>query len=124
MATHVKVLAVLFILAGLLFLAGAFFMPLLLGVVAALVGSSGEHDAAAGAVVLGFAGVALSIVFVCFALPYLLCGWGLLKLKPWARILGIILAAIALVRPPFGTIVGAYGLIILFRKDTEALFVK
>jgi hypothetical protein len=124
MATHVKILAVLFLMVGLLFLAFAFFTPVLLGVVAALVGSGGDHDAAAGAVILGFAGVAVSVFFGCIAVPHLLCGWGLLRLKPWARILGIILSAIALVRPPFGTLLGIYGLVILFRKDSEALFVK
>lgn len=124
MATHVRVLAVFFILIGLLFLAFAFFTPVLLGLVAALIGSSGEHDATAGAVVLGFAGVALSVFFACLSLPHLLCGWGLWRFKPWARILGIILSAIALVRPPFGTVLGVYGLVILFRKDTEALFTR
>jgi hypothetical protein len=49
-------------------------------------------------------------------------GWGLLKFKPWARILGIVLCAINLINIPFGTILGAYGLWVLLNKDTERIF--
>jgi hypothetical protein len=43
------------------------------------------------------------------------------KRRRWARIMGIILAALALPKIPFGTIFGIYALIILFQKDTEVL---
>lgn len=122
MATHVKVIAVLYLIAGVLLLAAAMFTPLALGLVAGLVGSSGDPDAAVGATVLGFAGVALSVIFVVLAAPFVAAGWGLLKFREWARILGIILGAICLTKIPLGTVVGIYALVILFRKDTEALF--
>ena len=35
---------------------------------------------------------------------------------------GIVLSALRLIEFPFGTILGAYGLWVLFNKDTEALF--
>ena len=123
MATHVKVIAVLFICVAAMLLAAAFFLPLLLGVLARFVGSSGEEGAAVGAAFLGLTGAVLSVVFGMFALPFGICGWGLLKLRPWARILGIILAAIALTHIPFGTLLGIYALIVLFQKKTEELFV-
>ena len=122
MATHVKVIAVLFICMAVMFLAGAFFVPLMLGVLASVVGASGEEGAAIGAAFLGLTGAVLSVVFGMLALPFGICGWGLLKLRPWARILGIILAAIALTHIPFGTLFGIYALIVLFQKDTEQLF--
>ena len=92
---------------------------------AALVGSTNDPDAAAGiARVLGLTASPSPSSCSSFRIPYIVCGWGLLKLRPWARILGIILAAICLIRIPFGTIFGIYALIILFKKETEALFAE
>ena len=124
MATHVKVIAVLFIAGGILLLLGAFFTPLVLGTLAAVVGASNDEGAAVGAAVLGFTGAALSLVLGLMALPSLICGWGLLTFRSWARILAIVLAAIALTNFPLGTAFGVYALVILFRKDTEALFTR
>jgi hypothetical protein len=122
MVTHVKVIAVLFILFGALGLLGALFSGLLLGSVAGLVGVSGEAGAPAGAAAIGLFGTILTIVLLILSIPNILCGVGLLKLRPWARILGIVLGIIALIHIPLGTIFGVYALIILFRKDVEALF--
>lgn len=122
MATHVKVIAVLFLLIGAVLLLGAVFAPMLLGVLATIVGSSQEEDAAIGAAILGLTGMMASMVLLVLAVPYVVCGWGLLKLKPWSRVIGIILAALALMSFPLGTIFGVYALIILFKKETEALF--
>ena len=84
MATHVKVLAVLFIVWGALLYA---FLP----------------------------------ITVATSIPSLICGVGLLKFKRWARILGIVLAALTLIHFPFGTAFGVYALYVLFQKGTEAL---
>jgi hypothetical protein len=123
-ATHVKVVATLFFLFGGLLLALAFFTPLLMSTLAGIVGASHEEGAALGATILGLTGIALSVIMLLFAIPYIVCGVGLLKFRRWARVLGIILAAISLVRFPLGTAFGVYALIILFRKDTEALFIS
>lgn len=122
MGTHVKVIGVIFAIIGAMLAAAAFFTPLVLGLVAGIVGNSGDPDAAVGATVLGFAGLALSAILAVLAIPYMFAAWGLIKLKPWARILSIILAALCLTKIPFGTIFGIYALIILFKKETEALF--
>ena len=50
-------------------------------------------------------------------------GIGLFRFRPWARIGGIVLCIFDLIWIPFGTIVGVYGLWVLFSKDTERLFV-
>lgn len=124
MATHVKVLAVLFGISGVLGVLGALFSSVVLGALAAFVGASQEPDAAVGAAVLGFTGVTLSVILFLLALPALLAAWGLWTLRAWARILAIVLGVIALIKVPLGTIFGIYALVILFRKDTEALFVN
>jgi hypothetical protein len=94
------------------------------GLVAGLVGAQGGDDAAVGATVLGLAGATLFVFWLCVGVPGIITGIGLLKFKRWSRILGIVLSAIRLIQIPIGTIIGAYGLWVLFHKDTEALFEK
>ncbi|MBI3696140.1 MAG: hypothetical protein HY238_15045, partial [Acidobacteria bacterium] len=57
-------------------------------------------------------------------LPSLIAGIGLLKLRPWARILTIVLSAIDLIHVPFGTALGLYGLWALLSKEGEQLFAR
>lgn len=123
MLTHVKVLAVLYIVLsgiGLLFGLLMFFAA---GTIASIVGvSASPEDAAIAIPILGIAGTALAFVLLLFSLPGLVTGWGLLNLRPWARIVGIILAVIGLINFPIGTAVGIYGLWVLLTKETERLF--
>jgi hypothetical protein len=121
-ATHVKVLGILCIVFGALYVLLAFGSTMIMGFVAALVGSQGGDDAAVGATVLGMAGAALFTFWLCIGIPGIITGIGLLKMKRWARILGIVLSAIRLIQFPFGTILGVYGLWVLLNKETEALF--
>jgi hypothetical protein len=121
-ATHIKVIAVLFLVCGAMLAALAFFLPALLGLIAAIVHSDGDPDAAIATNVLGITGAALSIFFGVLALPFVATGWGMLKLKSWSRICGIVLGALLLIQIPVGTAIGIYALVILFRKDAEALF--
>lgn len=123
MAIHVKIIAVLFFLFGGLMLVGAFFSSLLTGFLASLIGASGEEGAGFAAVALGFGGMALMVLLVAFAIPSIACGWGLLKFRPWSRILAIILGSMGLLKFPVGTLFGTYVLIVMFRKDGEALFI-
>ena len=122
MHTHVKVIGVLFIIGGVVLVGLAFFTTVLLQFLAGVVSASEEEGAAVGAAFLGLTGTVLSVFFFLLAVPYVVTGWGLLKFRRWARIVGIVLAAIALTKFPLGTVFGIYALVILFRKDTEELF--
>ena len=126
MATHVKVLGVLYIVFSAIGLILALFAALALGGVASLVGATADFEDAAIAVpVLGFTGLALAIFLSLFSLPGLVTGWGLLALKPWARILGIVLSALQLLNValfPVSTVLAIYGLWVLFNSETERLF--
>ena len=122
MATHVKVIAVLFLVCGGILVALAFFMPAVLGLIASIVRADGDPDAAVASNVLGITGAALSIFFGVLAVPFVATGWGMLKLQSWSRIAGIVLGALLLMQIPVGTAIGIYALVILFRKETEALF--
>jgi hypothetical protein len=123
MQTHVKVLGVLYLAVSAFFLVGALFLILAAGGAAGIVGAAAEpEDAAIAIPIIGIAGTALAMFLGVFAIPGLVTGWGLLQLKPWARIVGIVLSAINLINIPIGTVIGIYGLWVLLSKDTEPLF--
>jgi len=122
METHVKVLGVLQIAFGCLSLVGAIVLTLVfMGGVGAM-GFSGDPDALRAVPIVGFVGTTLVVLLVVLSLPGIITGIGLLRLRPWARILGIVLSLLSLVAIPFGTVIGIYGLWVLLSKDTERLF--
>jgi len=45
-------------------------------------------------------------------------------LRPWARVLTIVISAFDLLHVPFGTALGVYGLWVLLSSQGEALFRK
>jgi predicted nucleic acid-binding Zn ribbon protein len=61
--------------------------------------------------------VAIFILVKAFA--GFLGGWGLLQHEPWARILTLILAFLALFNIPFGTALGVYTLWVLLPAESE-----
>jgi hypothetical protein len=118
--THVKVLAILYLVfAGLSVLFGLGIL-LLTGAVTGIVGTSGDSGFAIPFIRLG--GTAAAVFCFVWAVPGFVVGVGLLGRQPWARILGIVLSALSLMHVPFGTALGVYGLWILFNRDTERLF--
>ena len=122
MLTHVKVVAVLYIVVGALGVLGALLLMMVFGVAAGSVGVSGDPDAAVAIPIIGFVGSWVVLLVLATSLPGVIVGFGLLKLKSWARIAGIVLSAINLIFFPIGTALGIYGLVILLNKETERLF--
>jgi hypothetical protein len=122
MKTHVRITAILFLVFGVLLTLAALFSSLLFGGLAFVIGASHDEGAPLGAAIMGFTGVALTVILLVFSVPSIVCGWGLLRYRRWARLLGIVLAAIALLRVPVGTIFGIYALWVFFSKQTEPLF--
>jgi len=122
METHVKVLAVLQIALGSLCLFGAMVLTLVVVGGFGAVSASDSPDAAIALPFIGFTGAALVTFLLLMSLPGIVTGIGLLRLRPWARIAAIVLSILGLVAIPFGTVVGVYGLWVLFSKDTERLF--
>ena len=110
MNTHVKVVGWLWIFNGLL--------SILMAIIGLVIINLNVPDA--GDSLLASAGA------VCFFVPgviaYILAGYGLLNYKGWARILAMILAILNLILFPIGTAIGIYTLIIMFNKETVALF--
>jgi len=123
MDTHVRVLGVLYTALGALGLMFAAFLLIGLGGAAGIITASADPDEAALAIpILSLVGTALISFLVALSLPAVITGIGLLYFKPWARVTGIVLSAIALLGFPWITIIGLYGLWVLFSKDTERFF--
>jgi hypothetical protein len=116
MEQHVKTLAWLHIGFGAL---GVMF-GMLIGVTVTVAGlASGDP----GAATIGpGVGLLVAVLVAAFSLPAIATGYGLLHHRPWARIAGIVLAILSLPGLPLGTLLGAYGLWVLFNEQTSARF--
>jgi hypothetical protein len=120
---HVKILAILHIVyAGLVVLVGILVLAVM-GGIAGIVGVSDHSgDSTTAIPILGAIGAFVFILLLILSLPGLVGGFGLLQLKPWARIMVIILSVFELLSVPFGTALGIYGLWVLLNTETERLF--
>ncbi|MFC2157708.1 hypothetical protein ACFLT9_07730 [Acidobacteriota bacterium] len=67
-------------------------------------------------------GTAVGSFLILLSIPEIIGGFGLLKHKPWARILVIIVACTDLLFIPIGTAIGIYELWVLLQDDTVKLF--
>lgn len=123
MADHVRILAVLHIVFGSLFLIAALIILVIFGGITGVVGwAAHEPDAYIAVPILTLIGGALFALLLVLSLPGIIAGVGLLKFAPWARILTIVLSALNLLNVPVGTALGLYGLWVLLHQDTERLF--
>ena len=72
--------------------------------------------------VTGAVGVAIAGFLIVLSLPGIIAGLGLLKFRPWARILAIIVGALHLLSFPLGTALGVYTLVVLLNNEAPAVF--
>ena len=126
MDTHVKVLAVLYIVFGALGILAAFAVMAAFGIAgvasAAAVGS--DADAWVALPIIGITGTALAVFLLLVSLPGVIAGIGLLRFRPWARVLTIVLSVLNLINLPFGTALGVYGLWVMLSDEGAKLFVR
>jgi len=122
METHVKVLGALQIALSGFCLLGAIVLMLIFAGVMGAVSAADDPEAMIALPVLGLTGAALVSFLLVLSLPGLITGIGLLQRRPWARIAGIVISIIGMMFIPFGTVLGVYGLWVLFSKETERLF--
>jgi hypothetical protein len=122
MRQHLSILAVLhFLLSAFgLFVAGTVLIATLGA--GAFIGIAHAPDVPFGTgLLVGTVGTLVSLFFAVLAFPGLALAYGLWKLRPWARVLGIVLGVLELFHFPFGTVVGAYTLWAMFQPETKAL---
>ena len=60
----------------------------------------------------------LGVFLAFFGLLHLVLAWGLFERQPWARILGLVLGILALLRFPLGTALGIYTLWVLAPEES------
>jgi hypothetical protein len=98
----VTIIAVLELVVGALCIVGGVAIMLGGGFLAAIMSQSGAQGSAAGAGIMGALGAAAGVLVLVFAALYLLTGWGMLKLRGWARIVTLVLAGLSILGSLFG----------------------
>jgi hypothetical protein len=121
MEAHVKVLGWLNLMFGGLGVLLSF--AVLGGIVAvsSLFGIGGE-EALLPIHIIAIVGGIITLFTLLLSLPALLLGYGLLNLRPWARILGLVMSGLSLFHIPIGTALALYSFWVLLKPETEALF--
>ncbi|MGC9358370.1 MAG: hypothetical protein ACP5GX_10900 [Anaerolineae bacterium] len=116
MTDHVKIIGWLYIVLGVLGLIGA-------GILFAILLGSGLISGDDTAImVTSIVGIVIGGIVAMLSLPGVIGGWGLLKYRPWARVLVLILAAFNLPAFPLGTLLAAYTFWGLLNEDSNRLF--
>jgi len=116
MKKHITMVAALHMGLGALGLIIAVFLFLLLFGVGI---ASGDRTAMP---VLAITATATAIFLILLSAPGLIGGIGLLKMKPWGRILVLAVSVFQVMNIPLGTAIGVYSFWVLIQDATEALF--
>jgi hypothetical protein len=117
MALHLRALAIALIAMG---IGGGLFSLIWMianGGPSGLVNAFDDLSSVLGPMVVG-------IVFlnILLAAPMVMTGMGLLRAQGWARTMGMVVCALAIINIPFGSMLGGYGLWVLTSLEIEPLF--
>jgi len=116
MEGHVKIVAWLHIIYSIFYvLIGALIMLILTGA-----GFISQDKTAF--LITGGVGAFVAAILCIIAVPGIIAGVGLLKMKPWARILAIIVGALHLLSFPLGTAIGVYTIVVMLNDGVTAMF--
>jgi len=116
MQQHVRI-------AGWLFIAYSIFLDVVaifIGIVVVGGGAlSGDRQAM---MITGAVAIFVVALLLVLSIPGIITGMGLLKFRPWARILAIILAVLNILSFPLGTALAIYTLWAMLSAETGPLF--
>ncbi len=124
MEDHIKIVAILHIIAGAFGILVGFIVLFVMGGLTFVVGMSVEtQEFEYVGPIMMLAGLIFSSFVFLTSLPGIIGGFGLLKYENWARILIIIISILYIpFHFPLGTILGIYSLWVLFSKESESIF--
>ena len=128
MDQQLRLAGILYIVAGALFIVGAIAAIVIMGgtdEILNITKQERENNAVPGISGLPLNGVliiAYCVFNIALGLPLIAAGIGVMKLEPWGRMLGILVAGVSLANIPFGTALGIFGLTVLFADEVEPLF--
>lgn len=91
---------------------------LAIGVLVVLSGIGWFSGDATAMGILGILGIVGAMFLGVLSIPGIIAGIGLLKLRPWSRILAIIVSCFHLLNFPFGTALGVYSFYVLLNDET------
>ena len=118
MAANVRIVGWLYIVLGILgVLVG-------LGVLVILLGTgllAAEREATT---VLFIVGITVAAVMTLVSAPGIVVGAGLIRFRPWARVMALVLGFLNLPGFPLGTVLGIYTFVSLLNSDAEAAFAR
>ena len=80
-----------------------------------------EGDAAPLTILTIIGGI-VAVFLIIISLPGIIGGIGLLRFRPWSRILVLIVAVLNLLNIPIGTLLGIYSIWVLMQDETVQLF--
>jgi hypothetical protein len=118
-ADHNKVIGILHLLYGGFSLLMMIGMSILFGTVFGVAAARDDFPPVAF-IILAF----FLVFYVILSLPSFLAGYGLLKRRVWAKVMGIVAAVLAAMSFPFGTALCVYTLWFLFSDQGKALYGK
>jgi hypothetical protein len=116
MEKHITILGVLYIALSAL---GIFAAAI---VFAAVVGGGLISQDQQAIAITAVVGPAIAGFILALSVPGLIGGIFLLKRRPWARILVLVLGFVNLIEIPIGTALGIYTIWVLFKNETIQLF--
>ena len=121
MREHIKVLGILNIIMGAFTALTGILVLIIMGGMAGVITAAADNtqDKAIAAPIIAAVGIGVAIFLLILSAPSIIGGWGLIKFKPWSRILVIILSILHLFNIPFGTALGVYGLWVLLNDDAR-----
>lgn len=124
MRKHIQILGILNLVWGSVGVAAALVVVLVFGGILGAIGIAAGHDpdASIAAPIVGLVGGAILLLLLVTSVPSIVAGIVLLRVTPWARILGIIVSALHLVNVPLGTALGIYGLWVLLSREAASAF--
>jgi hypothetical protein len=120
MENHKRILGIIYCVSGVLLGLTALFLNVLFAMVFSFVaGQADQEDAAILELVGNILEWLPTVIILCFAIPSLIAGIGLLNKAPWAMILALILGVFKLFSFPIGTAIGIYT-IWVYAEDNKA----
>ncbi|MFL6448226.1 MAG: hypothetical protein ACJ746_11130 [Bryobacteraceae bacterium] len=125
MRDHIKILGILNIVMGGLTASIGLVALAILGGLAGAISWSGvsipENGAPFAGPILSLIGLGVAAFFVLLGLPSIIGGWGLVRLRPWARVFTLVVSVFHLLHVPFGTALGVYGLWVLLSDEAKMI---
>ncbi len=105
-----------FVEVGWMMLFGKLLLPYMIGVLGAGSGRSLGSWPLGGLMSRGLYMAGIMLAF--FGVAHLVLAWGLYERQQWARILGLVIGFLALLRIPFGTALGIYTIWVLLPEES------